>query len=286
MSRTRRIITIALCAAVTGSAIIPTFIHADETPATQKAAARDLDVIDKELKAAGEQFRTAVPNMKLLGDAKFRKENAEKALPHLKKIAALLDEIATTQNEPSAAEARFRMLSMAVAFGDQDSAKVLTSAADSKNKDESVSAKSALALGHWINASDDPKAQAKVLEDYTALAKAEPKDDKIAGTLMIMSQLGPANESMSKQALAVIRSTLTGDAAHQINSQTAALDKPIALVGRTTANARFNSTSYKGKVVLVDFWATWCGPCRAALPGVIKLYETYHDKGLEIVGVS
>ncbi len=50
--------------------------------------------------------------------------------------------------------------------------------------------------------------------------------------------------------------------------------KPLSIAG------------FKSKVVLVDFWATWCGPCVRELPNVIKAYEKYHDKGFEIVGVS
>jgi peroxiredoxin len=47
-----------------------------------------------------------------------------------------------------------------------------------------------------------------------------------------------------------------------------------------------NLSDLKGKVVLIDFWASWCGPCRNNNPRLVKLYQKFHEKGFEIFGVS
>ena len=79
--------------------------------------------------------------------------------------------------------------------------------------------------------------------------------------------------SVVQQAITSAKATGIGQSAIEF-TQPDTSGKPVSL------------TSFKGKYTLVDFWASWCGPCRAENPNVVKAYQQYNKKGFEILGVS
>ena len=64
------------------------------------------------------------------------------------------------------------------------------------------------------------------------------------------------------------------------------LGKEFKFGGTFTDGSEYKAEDYVGKVVLIDFWATWCGPCCEELPNVKRMYNAYHDKGFEVIGVT
>ena len=139
------------------------------------------------------------------------------------------------------------------------------------------------------------EAYAKLMTDAqakeTELIKANP--DSYVSTLVIVSSMGQMEYEQLKE-----RYNLLGEKA-KASAQGKAIAAQIAklestAIGQIAPNFTITTPEgesislydIKGKVKLIDFWASWCGPCRGENPHVVEIYKEYHPKGLEIFGVS
>jgi thiol-disulfide isomerase/thioredoxin len=81
--------------------------------------------------------------------------------------------------------------------------------------------------------------------------------------------------------------TLTPLAEHRPSRVALTAGSPAPVFTFTDLDGRARTLSeYRGKVVLLDFWGVWCAPCVAAAPGLVAIYEKFHDRGFEIIGID
>ena len=204
-----------------------------------------------------------------------------------------------------AAKMKLESLMMLGRFGDEKAAAdMATYAATLINSPSKDLAKEAQRLvlvsdAQQILSSGDAKAAEGLVAKTAAMLAADPDDVQSAGLAM---QLAGAFEHMpGGEAVAAAAYRSFGPAmAKSSNEQIQKMGEgfagtlrrlslpghPMEINGTLLNGKPFDQKTLAGKVVLVDFWATWCGPCVAEIPNVLEQYEKYHKDGFEVVGIS
>ena len=163
--------------------------------------------------------------------------------------------------------------------------------------DASASARESAAISPVVYALMHPPADphaafwAERQSQINALAARFPQSESVGQLqdllFMVLEEKAPTqlNDALYSKLAASpndsIRASIAGRQRMEAARATPMEMKFTAVDGREVDLAKL-----RGKVVLIDFWATWCGPCVAELPNVVSVYKKYHDAGFEVVGIT
>jgi thiol-disulfide isomerase/thioredoxin len=158
--------------------------------------------------------------------------------------------------------------------------------------------KSEASVQRLMLASEDVGSKKVTLDEWEEWLSRHWKDFPEAGDnaaleelhLGLVQELAPSRLDGLLAQLANHTDAAIAGMAKQMQAQQRAVaelkSKPLEMKFKAMDGREVDIGKLRGKVVLVDFWATWCGPCMAGLPKVVETYGRLHDKGFEIVGIS
>jgi thiol-disulfide isomerase/thioredoxin len=263
-------------------------------PAKEPAEVRSMEQVVGDLNVAAREVNQSVSGVAVLFDPAKRKEAAPKALPVMKRMSGLIDEVVAV--EPRAAEqmrlVKLELEAMMALLGDPDAASSIRKTAVSVDPDEAARGKAWQIALNWAAVGKNVNAQEKLATELGRLARSNHRVDMIAQVAELLSS-NAASPALTQQLEEIIIKDLDGELAERMKVEVEQrrklrqlIDRPIVVRGARLDGGEFTSADWKGKVVLVDFWATWCAPCVAEMPRLKKLYAKHHDQGFEIVGVS
>jgi thiol-disulfide isomerase/thioredoxin len=142
------------------------------------------------------------------------------------------------------------------------------------------------ALNH--EAEGRPAVFAALEKGARQLQKEFPGRKETLDLLLLVAQNSPPNKALelAREIHAAAADEQLKAAANGLARRLELVGKPLDLKFTALDGSAFDLAKLKGKVVLVDFWATWCAPCLRELPNVKAVYDKFHSKGFEIVGIS